>query len=68
MGYSSEQVRELETTINAVDCDTVLFATPIDLGRLLRIDKPAARVRYELADLKGPTLGDELKKFLARIG
>lgn len=68
MGYSSEQVRELETTINAVDCDTVLFATPIDLGRLLRIDKPAARVRYELADMKGPTLADELKKFLARIG
>jgi predicted GTPase len=68
MGYSSEQVRELETTINAVDCDTVLFATPIDLGRLLHIDKPAARVRYELADMKGPTLAEELAKFLKRIG
>jgi predicted GTPase len=67
MGYSSEQVRELESTINAVDCDTVLYATPIDLGRLLRVDKPAVRVRYELADMKGPTLGDELAKFLARI-
>jgi predicted GTPase len=67
MGYSSEQVRELEHTINAVDCDTVLFATPIDLGRLLNISKPAARVRYELADMKGPTLGEQIDKFLKRI-
>ncbi len=67
MGYSPEQVQELENTINAVDCDTVLFATPIDLGRLLKINKPTARVRYELADMKDPTLAQEIEKLLAKI-
>jgi predicted GTPase len=64
MGYSADQVRELEQTINSVDCDTVLFATPIDLGRLLRISKPSVRVRYELADMKGSTLGEQIDRFL----
>jgi predicted GTPase len=67
MGYSDEQVSALEQTINAADCDTVLFATPIDLGRLLKIDKPAVRVRYELSDLQSPTLGEQLDAFLAKI-
>jgi predicted GTPase len=67
MGYSTSQVRELEQTINSVDCDTVLFATPIDLGRLLHIDKPSVRVRYELADMKGPTLREEIARFLKKI-
>ncbi|MFH1151362.1 MAG: cyclic 2,3-diphosphoglycerate synthase [Actinomycetota bacterium] len=67
MGYSAEQVRELAQTINAVDCDTVLFATPFDMGRLLHIDKPAVRVRYELADLKGPTLAAQIDAFLSRV-
>jgi predicted GTPase len=66
MGYSDEQVQALEKTINAVDCDSVVFATPIDLGRLLHIDKPAVRVRYELADLKGPTLADEINRFMKK--
>ena len=67
MGYSDQQVRELEQTINAVDCDTVLYATPIDLGRLLKVSKPAARVRYELADMKGPSLGEQIDRFLKTI-
>ncbi len=50
MGYGSKQVHELEETINAVDCDTVLVGTPIDLTRLLKLNKPAVRVRYELAE------------------
>ena len=57
MGYYPEQLEELQTTINAAACDRVLIATPIDLGRLLKIDKPAHRVRYELVDAAdGPTL------------
>jgi len=48
MGYGEKQMKELEETINAVDCDVVLIGTPIDLGRLLTINKPAVRVRYEL--------------------
>jgi len=67
MGYSAEQVRELEQTINAVDCDCVLFATPIDLGRLLKVSKPSVRVRYDLVDMAGPTtLGAEIDRFLKR--
>ncbi|MDY7107949.1 MAG: cyclic 2,3-diphosphoglycerate synthase, partial [Planctomycetota bacterium] len=48
MGYGSEQMAELEATINAVPCDVVLIGTPIDLGRLLKINKPSVRVRYEM--------------------
>jgi len=49
MGYGEHQVRDLESTINAVDCDLVLVATPIDLTRLVRIDKPCMRIGYSLA-------------------
>jgi predicted GTPase len=48
MGYGDKQTSELEATIAAADCDLVLIGTPIDLARLIRIDKPAMRVRYEL--------------------
>jgi len=68
MGYSDAQVAELQQTINAVDCDTVLFATPIDLGSLLKVSKPAGRVRYELADMNEPTLGQKVQEFIERIG
>ena len=46
MGYSSDQIKELEDTINASDCDIVIAGTPIDLGRLLKLNKPVIRVRY----------------------
>jgi len=48
MGYGDKQMAELQETINAVDCDVVVIGTPIDLGKLLEIDKPSVRVRYEL--------------------
>lgn len=48
MGYSEQQRKELQETINAVDCDLVLIATPIDLGAILQIKHPVKRVRYEL--------------------
>ncbi len=50
MGYGEQQVRDLETTIRAADCDLVLVATPIDLTRLIDIDKPHLRVSYRLAE------------------
>ena len=53
MGYGDQQVRDLEATINAVDCDLVLVATPIDLTRLLTIDKPHMRIGYRLAEDDG---------------
>ncbi len=48
MGYSKTQMKELEKTINDTPCDLVVVATPIDLGRLLKLNKPYKRVRYEL--------------------
>jgi predicted GTPase len=60
MGYSTEQIRDLEETINASDCDLVLFATPIQLTRIVSINKPAIRVRYEYEDNGSPTLQDVL--------
>jgi predicted GTPase len=50
MGYGDEQIAELEATVNAVPCDTVLVGTPADLRRVVRIDKPATRVAYNLEE------------------
>lgn len=65
MGYSPTQIADMEKTIQAADCDAVVIATPIDLGRLLRITKPAARVRYELEEIGQPRLKDILDEFCA---
>ena len=51
MGYSEGQIEELEMTINAADCDVVVVGTPIDLGRLLKLNKPVVRVRYMIEEL-----------------
>ena len=61
MGYGPAQIRELEATLNAVDADLVLSATPIDLTRLVTLDKPITRVRYDLAPVSGPSLADLIK-------
>jgi len=65
MGYSEKQIEELETTINNTPCDLVIVATPIDLGRLIEVNKPVIRVRYELQEIGQPTLKDVLS---ARFG
>ena len=51
MGYSNEQIKDLETTINNTNCDSVIIGTPIDLGRILKINKPSVRVVYELMEI-----------------
>jgi predicted GTPase len=56
MGYGRVQMEELEATINAAECDLVLIGTPIDLGGLLKLDKPSLRVRYELEELDSEAL------------
>lgn len=53
MGYGETQIRELEATLNAIDADLVLSATPIDLARVLTLNKPITRVRYELVQVGG---------------
>jgi len=60
MGYSTDQVHDLEGTINSTDCDLVLFATPIQLTRILSINKPTIRVRYEYQDHDHPFLEEVL--------
>jgi len=59
MGYSDQQIKDLETTINATDCDSVIIGTPIDLRRVVKIDKPSTRVYYDLQEIGRPNL-DEL--------
>jgi len=63
MGYGEKQIRDLEATINATDCDAAVIATPIDLRRLVKLNKPATRVTYELQEIGKPTLMDFLKRF-----
>ena len=67
MGYGPTQIGELEATINAADCDLVLLATPVDLGRLLRINKETLRVRYEYRDHGHPTLAEALTRRLSNL-
>ena len=62
MGYGEKQMKELERTINRAECDLVLIGTPIDLGRLLKINKPHQRVRYELGKQATKALREEIEK------
>ena len=66
MGYSDEQLRELEETINAVDCDVVVTGTPIDLGRLIDSRHPIRHARYALEELGHPTIAEVLEPVLRR--
>jgi predicted GTPase len=68
MGYGSEQMADLEETINRTPVDLVIIATPIDLGRLVDIDKPNQRVRYELQEIGQPTLSDLLRQKFGNSG
>jgi predicted GTPase len=63
MGYGEAQMKDLEETINAVDCDTVVIGTPIDLARVVKINKPTVKVTYDLQEIGKPDLGDVLKPF-----
>ncbi|SOB58582.1 conserved protein of unknown function [Pseudodesulfovibrio profundus] len=62
MGYSAQQVRDLEATINATDCDVVISATPIDITGLLSVNKPLVRVKYGYKDNSAPTLESVVKE------
>lgn len=60
MGYSREQIGELEATINSIECDAVVSGTPIDLNRVLNVNKPIVRVKYLLEEIGHPNLEDIL--------
>jgi predicted GTPase len=63
MGYSETQRHELEETIERVPCDVVLVATPIDLARTIRIEKPSIRVRYEVEEVGAPAIRQLIQRF-----
>ena len=60
MGYSDQQLKDLETTINSSGAEVVVIGTPIDLRRIVNIKIPAVRVRYDLQEIGHPTLEDVL--------
>ncbi len=62
MGYGDDQMKDLEVTINNTDCDSVIIGTPIDLGRLLKINKPSTRVGYDLQEIGGITVEKILRE------
>lgn len=63
MGYGGKQIKDLQATIDRVDCDAVVIGTPIDLTRLIHFKVPATRVHYELQEIGSPTLADLLQDF-----
>ncbi len=64
MGYGEQQMKDLEATINATECDAVVIGTPIDLRRVINIKHPCTRVTYELQEIGRPDLDDLLNAFL----
>jgi predicted GTPase len=67
MGYSDQQVKDLEETINKVPCDTVIIGTPINLKRIVKMNKPAVRVSYELEEIGSPDLTAILRVFASSL-
>ena len=65
MGYSQTQLNDLAATIAAVDCDTIVIATPVNLARLIPLNKPSCRVRYDLEEISHPDLTDLVTGFLS---
>ena len=67
MGYGTQQVKDLETTINKVPCDVVVIGTPIDLNRIVKIKKPTVRVTYQLQEIGTPNLEDVVEGFVRKF-
>jgi predicted GTPase len=68
MGYGEQQLKDLEATINACDCDAVVIGTPIDLNRVIHINKPSTRVFYDLQSIGKPSFEDVIEEFLTKTG
>ena len=68
MGYSDQQLKDLETSINNTECDSVVIGTPIDLNRIVKINKPNTRVYYDLQEIGFPNLEGILNDFVDKQG
>jgi predicted GTPase len=67
MGYGAQQLHDLEKTINNTDCDSVIIATPIDLNRIIKINKPNTRVYYDLQEIGKPDLVEVICEFITKF-
>jgi len=66
MGYGDQQIKDLEATIENTDCDSVIIGTPIDLNRIIKINKPNTRVYYDLQEIGSPNLREILDDFIKK--
>ncbi len=66
MGYGQQQIKDLETTINATPCDAVVIATPIDLSRIVKINKPTVKIGYDLQEIGEPNLLRPIQEFIKK--
>ncbi len=66
MGYGDQQIKDLEATIENTDCDSVIIGTPIDLNRIIKINKPNTRVYYDLQEIGSPNLREILGDFIKK--
>jgi predicted GTPase len=64
MGYSSKQITDLEETINQTECDTVITGTPIDLGKIIKINKPIVKAEYELEEIGTADLNNTIRNYI----
>jgi len=67
MGYDEQQMRDLSATIEQTECDSVVIATPIDLGRVIKINKPNTRVQYNLQEIGHPNIESIIENFVKKI-
>jgi predicted GTPase len=67
MGYGEQQMKDLSLTIERTGCDSVIIATPIDLERVIKINKPCTRVEYSLQEIGKPDMDDVLDNFIKNI-
>ena len=66
MGYGEQQIKDLETTIDKTPCDVVVIATPIDLTRIVKINKPTVKVGYDLQEIGQPDLAQAVNDFIQK--
>ena len=65
-GYTPEQIRDLEETLSSIPADVIVSGTPIDLSRIVNVDKPIVRVIYEINIVEGPSMSEVVDRFLEK--
>jgi predicted GTPase len=66
MGYNDQQIKDMEETLNKADADIIIDGSPIDLGKLIKTNKPIVRVKYDIEAIKSPTIEEILDQFIKK--